>query len=95
MEDDYYEALYKCFMRYNKMLSEYCYWESNSNNITLQSFILQCQLSAENKDVPLMKMNRWLGYIQGCLINSNITTIETERDWTRSLFRPLDFPEEK
>lgn len=42
---------------------------------------------------PLMKMNRWLGYIQGTLITIGATTVKEERDWTRPLFRPLDFPE--
>ena len=42
-------------------------------------------------DYPLLKLNRWLGYIQGVLIERGITTVEAERDWTRPLFRPLDF----
>jgi hypothetical protein len=43
--------------------------------------------------MPLAKINRWLGYIQGVLIEKNVTTEEAEREWTRPLFRPLDFPE--
>lgn len=42
-------------------------------------------------DHPLMKLNRWLGYIQGVLIERGCTTVEAERDFTRPLFRPLDF----
>lgn len=43
--------------------------------------------------MPIEKANRWLGYIQGVLISRGITTVEEERDWTRPLFRPLDYPE--
>lgn len=44
-----------------------------------------------NREVPLMKLNRWLGYVQGVLIERGFTTVEDERNWTRPLFRPLDF----
>ena len=60
-----------------------------------------------------MKLNRWVGYIQGLLIERGITTVEIERkiiawlpenpliaiyrsvlcNFTRPLFRPLDFSE--
>ena len=44
-------------------------------------------------DNPLEKSNRLFGFIQGILIASGLTTVEKERDATRSFFRPLDFPE--
>lgn len=44
-----------------------------------------------NYDVPLVKLSRWLGYVQGVLIERGVTTVDLERDWTRPLFRPLDF----
>jgi hypothetical protein len=43
---------------------------------------------------PLNKLNRWLGYIQGVLISNGVTSVDNERNFTRPLFRPLDFPEE-
>ncbi len=42
----------------------------------------------------LNKLNRWLGYIQGVLIERGRTTVQIERDWTRPLFKPLDYPEQ-
>lgn len=42
-------------------------------------------LSAEKK-LPIDKGNRWIGYIQGILIAKGITTIQAERDYTRSMF---------
>ena len=58
-------------------------------NSFLTEFIVGC-----NNELPLMKLNRWLGYIQGSIIQWGLTTVQIERDWTRPLFRPLDFPEE-
>jgi hypothetical protein len=44
--------------------------------------------------LPDRKLCRWLGYIQRAVIDQGLTSVEAERDWTRPLFRPLDFPEE-
>lgn len=44
-----------------------------------------------NENVPLVKLSRWLGYVQGVLIERDATSTQIERDWTRPLFRPLDF----
>jgi hypothetical protein len=46
------------------------------------------------QELPVPKLCRWLGYIQGVLIERGYTTVEAERDWTRPLFRPLDFQED-
>lgn len=43
--------------------------------------------------LPIPKLCRWLGYVQGVLIERGWSTVQAERDWTRPLFRPLDFPE--
>jgi hypothetical protein len=42
--------------------------------------------------LPLEKLNRWLGFLQGTVIAEGHTTVDAERDWTRPLFHPLDFP---
>ena len=76
----YYDALLACGSRYKEMCSD----EKLSEFI--EEYIEGC-----NDKLPLMKLNRWLGYIQGVLISRGITTITEERDWTRPLFRPLDF----
>lgn len=38
------------------------------------------------KPMPAGKANRWLGFIQGCLICRGVTTVQAERDFTRSFF---------
>lgn len=44
--------------------------------------------------LPSSKLNRWLGYVQGVLIERGFLTVAEERDATRPVFRPLDFPQE-
>lgn len=99
---EYHEALLKCGERYNDMLNKFIvdneYWGWDKTLATSQNasalwmfigeFIQGC-----NDKLPLMKLNRWLGYIQGSLIQWEITTVQAERDWTRPLFRHLDFPD--
>lgn len=88
MHDDAWDKKYRlalrdCIYRYNRMALE--------GNHSLVRFIAEFVLHLD--DYPLTKLNRWLGYIQGVLICSGQTTVEAERDWTRSLLRPLDFEE--
>jgi len=81
-EQSYYEALQDCGDRYVKMANP---------NQELRSFVREFQDGVMQR-MPLMKLNRWLGYIQGTLIAEGKTTVDAEREWTRPKFRPLDFP---
>lgn len=102
MEEAYYQALLKCGERYVSMLNKFIvdneYWGWNKSPATVEQasdlwmFIGEFISGCQNR-LPLMKLNRWLGYIQGSLIQWEITTVQDERDWTRPLFRPLDFVE--
>lgn len=101
MEEDYYQALLVCGRRYVSMLDIYVddndYWSwkakvTRSEACDLRKFIYEFIEGCDNK-LPLMKLNRWLGYIQGSLIQWEVTSVQAERDWTRPLFRPLDFKE--
>lgn len=78
----YYRALQLCADRYFHM----------AQDVNLRLFIIEFSEGILTK-MPLMKLNRWLGYIQGVLITQGITTVQAERDWTRPLFRPLDYKE--
>ena len=90
MDEAYYKALKTCGERYLEMIHEDIYWEGSPKTWKLCDFILEFIRGCDDK-LPLMKLNRWLGYIQGCLIERGRTTVEVERDWTRPLFRGLDF----
>jgi hypothetical protein len=78
-EDAYYSAFEACILRYRAMAAD-------RGCEDLLKF-----LEEFNRDVPLMKMSRWMGYVQCALIERGITTVQAERDWTRPFFRPLDF----
>jgi len=73
----YYNAISVCVARYKTMAA---------GMPDLLSF-----LDEFTHEVPLVKLSRWLGYVQGVLIERGKTTVTAERDATRSLFRPLDF----
>ncbi len=74
----YREAIAKCVQRYRII---------GKNESDLLTFLDEFDYA-----VPIVKISRWLGYVQGVLIERGLTTVEAERDWTRPLFRPLDFP---
>lgn len=80
----YYDALLKCAARYDDILR--LYEPSSEVRDFIDEFIDGCI-----NEMPLNKLNRWLGYIQGVLIERGYTTVQAERNWTRPLFRPLDF----
>lgn len=85
--DAYYSALHKCAERYRDMQLEAGVPAYDATWKFTMEFMFGCR-----DRLPLMKLNRWLGYIQAVLIQKGFTTVEAERDWTRPLFRPLDFP---
>lgn len=86
-EEAYYTSLIECGVRYFNMQVRKEDHDPELMKFTML-FIKECVCK-----LPLMKLNRWLGYIQGQLIAQGYTTVQEERDWTRPLFRPLDFME--
>jgi hypothetical protein len=88
----YYDALAKCANRYAQMIKDRASWDGWVLWETLYNFNAEFEAGCYSQQ-PLCKLNRWLGYIQGVLIERGVTTVQKERDWTRPLFRPLDFPE--
>lgn len=36
-----------------------------------------------------MKVNRWIGFCQAYLCEAGLTTVDTERDWTRPVFHRM------
>ncbi len=87
----YYEALKKCLNRYRSMVVRDNHFDGLAS-YNLGIFLTEFE-TAINDKMPLNKLNRWLGYIQGVLISNGLTTVEIERDWTRPLFSPLDYPQ--
>ena len=85
-DEAYYEALYRCCNRYAGMGAS-----SDGRLNDVRSFIDEFEQAIKDR-APLHKLCRWLGYIQGVFITLQITDVETERNWTRPFFRPLDYP---
>lgn len=55
--------------------------------LSLKNLSWMCaQGAAESDRLPLDKISRWLGCVQGCLGMRGLISIEAERDITRPLF---------
>ena len=95
IELSYYRSLAVCGLRYRTMLYDFIHdsdWKSvKREDATKLLRFLEDFIKGIEDELPLMKLNRWLGYIQGVLISWGVTTVEAERDFTRPLFRPLDY----
>lgn len=74
---NYYHAIMQCVARYRVM--------------ALPHADLLAFLDEFSVNIPLVKLSRWLGYVQGVLVARGATTVEAEREWTRPLFRQLDY----
>ncbi len=101
-EDAYYDALKIMGERYKKMIAPIIddtrYWGETYTGMPLDELITFNKFMSDfingcDDRLPLCKLNRWLGYIQGMIIANDLTTVEMERDFSRPLFRPLDYPE--
>lgn len=94
-EEQYYEHLTTLGNRYKNIVenTRTRMWYYTSEYDEIFDFIDNTFLPGCEEKLPLMKLNRWIGYIQGVLIAKRLTTVEKERDFTRPMFRPLDFEE--
>lgn len=81
----YYAVIEALAIRYHNMLI------ANGLEDDLR-FALEIHKEAQKREIPLNKLNRWLGYLQGRVISLGHTTVQKERDFTRPLLRPLDYP---
>ncbi|RWI96406.1 MAG: hypothetical protein EOR22_06505 [Mesorhizobium sp.] len=84
---EYHTAIHRCAERYRDMQIA----AGVPTTDALWQFNMELMFGCRD-GLPIMKLNRWLGYVQGVLIERGLTTVQAERDWTRPLFRPLDFP---
>jgi hypothetical protein len=87
-KSDYYLAIMKCQEKYLGLCIQMEGRDFGFGPVSFKDLVKF--LDEFNYEVPLMKLNRWLGYVQGVLIERGVTTVEIERDETRPLFKPLD-----
>lgn len=52
----------------------------------LENLLYMCNRVLENPEWPIDKQSRWLGFIQYGLVAKRLTTVDTERDFSRPLF---------
>lgn len=83
ISQSYYDAL-------KVVLSHYREMSKGHQEDELLVFIEEFDQAIDDR-LPLMKLNRWMGYLQGILIAHGHTTVQEERDFTRPYFHPLDF----
>lgn len=86
-----HETHKKMFERYLSKLQIYRYYSTDDYRTSYPHLIWMCEemikkLSSEK--YPIDKAARWLGFVQGCLTERNIITVDEERDFSRPLFTP-------
>lgn len=55
--------------------------------LALANLRWMCQTSIEESErLPLDKLNRWLGFVQGCLAMRGLIDVDVEREVSRPLF---------
>ena len=65
--------------------------QSNKGSTDFSHLLWMLNYILENSEsMPYGKLNRWLGFIQGCLITRGLLTVEYERDRTRPYLQALD-----
>lgn len=61
--------------------------EDPESRLSIANLIWICARGAEMRDeLPLDKLSRWLGFVQGCLLMRGIIDTDEERDHSRPLF---------
>jgi predicted XRE-type DNA-binding protein len=89
-ESHYYSVLMECNARYRTMMEESKIENILDSDLYRFNELFFVGIAADK--LPIPKLCRWLGFIQAGVIQLGLTTVEQERDWSRPLFRPLDFP---
>lgn len=81
------------FQRYEEMLLAKGVKPQNqvdTDPTSLEHLLWMCQTSIKKLEndlaCPIDKYSRWLGYVQGILVSKKLTTVEKERNVTRSWF---------
>jgi hypothetical protein len=72
------------FQRYKSIIEEK-YPEEDGDETSLNHLKWMCD-HVLNSDMPIDKMSRWLGFVQGLLTAKKIISVEEERNFSRPLF---------
>jgi|GEM_PF-4558486 len=72
--------------RYIKMIEEAISESPNDDQYTSYSHLIWMLNEIKTGEMQYGKSNRWLGFVQGIIIERGLTTINEERDFTRPFF---------
>lgn len=62
-------------------------YEKDENNPTSHPHLLWMLYEIKlDRYMTHTKQNRWLGYVQGCLVKDGVIDVDTEREETRNIF---------
>lgn len=86
IEKELRSATLLMFERYYKLLIDLSF-ESNIDKCNSSSLLRLTKVAIDKIDeLPIDKLNRWLGFVQGVLVMNGIITVDGERDYSRPLF---------
>lgn len=81
------EATRQLFARYRKIICAVTSHDEADARLSLENLAWMCRTAeASIDDLPLDKLSRWLGFVQGCLAMRGLIDVDTERDVSRPLF---------
>lgn len=91
MSNKEFDVLHTLFSRYHTMIHDN--WDhlfSEFDKCSSDDLYKLCQEVLEHGDLyPADKLHRWLGFVQGILCVKGVTSVDTERDFTRPLLHSL------
>jgi len=82
------EATGALFARYGSILAEQEPDPSDTDpRLSLENLAWMCrEAQAGLHELPLDKLSRWLGFVQGCLAMRGLIDVDEERDISRPMF---------
>jgi hypothetical protein len=82
------EILRIIFTAYRDKLISFDIEPTNTEDFSPGNAHWMCDTALTNLySFPVDKLNRWLGFVQGCLISWKMTTVNEQREWTRPFFK--------
>lgn len=76
-------ARYEALIRQEQRAAE----ASEDPRLSLDNLVWLCERAREpDLGLPLDKISRWLGFVQGCLAMRGLISVDEERDLSRPLF---------
>ena len=80
-------ATFSMFCRYAELLDGIADETQGDDRLSLANLRWICaEAQIHGEDLPIDKLSRWLGFVQGCLAMRGLISVDVERDVSRPLF---------